>query len=291
MTTSSPEPNMDSGLGEEVVSSEQAHAPVATEHPSKQHNAAQGSRAKRKKRNQQQFKKALTKMMTSFEKMFDDSDADISDSDDSLPARVHLRFDEASSRSQSLDRNSEVIDLRRPRRRGMSGDSYELTPRRDPEADLDLPHVSPRRNTLMEKAEPTAIHYRTELYEYMREGDLDRASFVESRTSSTPRQVIPFEAGLGNHLSSSSNYCFKVVHMYSIPYDRKRMRTTRRRTPSLDSIDDVDSTARPKSEFPRDHQVRPVKVTASLGSYLVIYSEVILSAIRSCVKSYPGLSR
>ena len=46
-----------------------------------------------------------------------------------------------------------------------------------------------------------------------------------------------------------------------------------------------------RSTYLKGCLARPISVTASIGSYVVIHSEVIMRAIHHCVKVYPGISK
>ncbi|KAK4939317.1 hypothetical protein LTR10_020406 [Elasticomyces elasticus] len=304
MATASTETPMDSGFGEgRVVADEEIRTPLTAEPASKQHDSAHNAREKRKERKQQQVKKALADMMASFQTVFEDSDADISDLDDPLAEADDLVDDAYTPRSD--DRPSQKRPMRRPERRELPDNSYQGAPRprieeddERIEMDENFQRVLSRKGTMIEEVKPSAIQYETELYEYQRapDGDVDEAVVVDITSSLAPRKVTRLGARSGTNRSSRNQYCFKVVHMFSVPYSNRRGRSfnkgspRRARSRSVDSMVENYVTAH-KRDYSRGRPARPVKVTAGLGNYLVIYSDVIMSAIRSRVKSYPGLSR
>jgi len=302
MATSSPEPHMELGFGEgNVAADEQTRTPLTAEPSSRQNDPARHSRAKRKKRKQQQFRKALTEMMASFQTVFEDSDADISDLDDPL---VEDDLGDDAYTPKSDNPGSQRRQVRRTERRELPG-SYEGPPKRRStendqrlETDENPYHVLGRKGTMIEEVKPSAIQYETELYEYQRvpDGDADEAVVVDITSSLAPRKVTRLGARSGTGTSSRHQYCFKVVHMFSVPHSNRRGRSTNLGSPRRARSRSIDSAVeeyRPthKRDYSRGRPAHPVKVTAGLGNYLVIYSDVIMSAIRSCVKSYPGLSR
>ncbi|KAI1626861.1 hypothetical protein EDD37DRAFT_676614 [Exophiala viscosa] len=308
MATPSTEPHMDSELGEaNVAADEQIHTQVTADPSSKQNDFARLSRAKRKKRKQQQFRKALAEMMASFQTVFEDSDADISDLDDPHAEGEELvddTYTPGSDDPASPKRQARRTDLYTEGRK-LHGNSYNGAPRRRSiendetiETGENLHHVLGRKGTMIEEVKPSAIQYETELYEYQRvpDGDADEAVVVDITSSLAPRKVTRLGARSGTDSSNRHQYCFKVVHMFSVPYSNRRGRSTNLRSPrrarsrSVDSVGEEYRTAH-KRDYSRGRPADSVKVTAGLGNYLVIYSDVIMSAIRSSVKSYPGLSR
>ncbi|KAK5254933.1 hypothetical protein LTR11_001693 [Exophiala xenobiotica] len=279
MSTPAAEPHMESSFVERsaTASNSQENARVLAEQDAepaepasptrKDNGTARRLRAARKKRNQQQLRKALTTMMESFQSMFDDSHADISDLDDDSDRAILQGSDIPQPDDEKPPyKVSDVSALARSmslsgahRRRGAIEDDIELC----------SPGPISRTGTALEEINPGPIEYGTELYEYKRSPDRDQEEpdRVNTVTTPAPTKVTKTGARFERDDMHQSGPVFKVVHMYAVP-TRANDRTY--------------SSGRP---------LRPVPVTASVGGYLVIYSDVIMSAIRSCVQSYPGLSR
>src|SRR5262249_48753297 len=127
---------------------------------------------------------------------------------------------------------------------------------------------------------------------------------VDVTTTPAPRKISRMGARAGYSGANEANCVFKVVNMYSIPsgYQKRRGNNfiserepypdyPRQRSPSIDSrrVDGLRGTG--GRNYPSGRPMHPVQVTAGLGNYLIIYSETIMAAIRSCVKVYPGISR
>lgn len=255
---------------------------------------------RKKKRKQQQFQRAFTSMMESFQSIFEDSDADISDLDDRDPRAREAAAEEAYSTPLSDD-NSESLSPSRDRAR--RSDYYQgSADGRSPDAREtdDRPQNGrlSRRPTVLEEVEPGPISFETELYEYSRSrgNDYDEPLMVGLTVTPAPHKISKLGTHAGSAGTNGEDHIFKVVSMYSVPRqetdrDRKLYQSSQRRSyPRRDSYDVEDANIVEKSTYRRGRPVRPISVTASVGSYLVIYSEVIMRAIRRCVRAYPGIS-
>jgi hypothetical protein len=198
------------------VLAEQAAVPVEPAPPTRKDNRiAQRSRAAQKKRNQQTFKKALTTMMESFQSMFDDSDADISDLDDDSDRAISQIFGSDTPQPDDEEPPYKVSDVLAPargrpltgayRRRGAIEDDSELRPLRP---------IS-RTGTLLEEINPGPIGYVTELYEYKRSPDeeLEEPDIVNTTTTPAPTKVTRTGARSGRDDMNQTGSVFKVVHM------------------------------------------------------------------------------
>lgn len=263
-------------------------------------------RTSRKRLKQQQFQRALASMMESFQGIFEDSDADMSDLDDDHPHTSQpLEGDAYSAPQSDDDSGSTPSPRRRPRRledRRLYADGPQpVTPYPDDPMEITdppPPGTLPRRGTILEEVEPGPISFETELYRYSRlEGnDHDEPSLIDISTTPAPRKISKVGANAGSAANNGKDHIFKVVSMYSIPGRESRHRDPYFiRRPRRNSLEEFHERSPGddfgRSSYPRGRPARPIPVTANVGSHLVIYSEVIMRAIRSCVKVWLGISR
>ena len=275
-------------------------------HPPASQRGTRRDRTSRKRLKQQQFQRALTSMMESFQGIFEDSDADISDLDDDHPhASGRLAGDAYSTPQSDNDSGSTSSPRRQSRRleyrRLDADDRQPVIPYSDNPIEIidqRAPGRLSRRGTVLEEVEPGPIGFEAELYEYSRiEGnDHDEPRLVEVSITSAPTKISKLGAHAGTTGNNGKDHIFKVVSMYSIPRkhnipsDPYMVRPSRRNSFSLDhGRNHRDEFG--NSRYPQGRPARPIPVTASVGSHLVIYSEVIMRAIRSCVKVWLGISR
>ncbi|KAJ9633333.1 hypothetical protein H2204_007050 [Knufia peltigerae] len=262
-----------------------------------------------KKRRQRQFKKALAAMMESLETMFDShSDADVSDLDEAGEEDPVHCFDLEYSPSHinKLPSSNEMSP-----HRGRSSPQGNAR-RRTIEDDTESRPLRPveRKGTLLEEVKSGPIGYETEFYEYTRspDGDAEEPNIVETMVTQAPAKISRTGARSGTDPGYQRGYIFKVVHMYAVPLTKEIERQVRRqyspprgylspppkprlRSRSRSATRYAIVSRSMGRNYSRGRPQRPFPVTASVGNYLVVYSDVIISAIRKSVQSYPGLSR
>lgn len=268
----------------------------------------------KKRKRQQQFKKALTAMMESLETMFDShSDADVSDLDEAGEEETIHALDPEHAPSHTNNLSSSTTMSPRRGRSSLQGSGRRRTIDDDTEPPRPLGPVS-RTDTLLEVVKPGPIGYETEFYEYTRspDGDAEEPNIVETMVTQAPAKTSRTGARSGAD-SGSHRWCiFKVVHMYAVPVTKEPERQVQRQyspqrrysPPPLPNSRIGLARSRSRSatrhaidsrwmgrNYSRGRPQRACPVTASMGNYVLIYSDVIISAIRNSVKSYPGLSR
>ncbi|KAK5055923.1 hypothetical protein LTR84_012473 [Exophiala bonariae] len=242
-------------------------------------------RLSRKKAKQKQFQRALASMLESFPGIFEESDADVSDLDDDHFFTDPAVVEEKSPESQS-DRGSASPPLReRQRVRYRRGDRARRSPSSRSRDSLDeiLKPLEPGRDhkSVSNETELGPIQYESELWNYARTTDKDYDIPTLIHTARTPAPLKVSKIGVHAKATETgdTNCIFKAVNMYAAP----KGSVARPWYPDRPNeyLDNQYSYGRPEE---------PAAVTASVGSYILIYSETIMRAIRSCVKVYPGLS-
>lgn len=238
-------------------------------------------RTSRKRVKQKQFQRALASMLESFPGIFEDSDADVSDFDDNYPHADEAGAGDPYSRSQS-DSGSASPSYRRsrrPRPRPGARDAISITSHGSDPIDIVEQRLSGKVTTLNE-ADMGPIEYETELWHYIRvpAKDFDEPELADTARTPAPLKVSRVGAHAKSTETTATDLVFKAVSMYAVPRD-----VNKRGILPKDPLG-----ARAPYTYGRPEE--PVVVNASMGAYLLIYSEVIMRAIRSCVKVYPGIS-
>lgn len=242
-------------------------------------------RTSRKRVKQKQFQRALASMLESFPGIFEDSDADVSDFDDN-----HSHADEAIARdpysrsqSDSGSASPPTNRSRRPKHRPGARDGLSVTSHDSVPIEI-IDHQQPgrlsRKGTLLTAADVGPIEYETELWNYIRvpAKDYDEPELADTARTPAPLKVSRVGAHAKSTDTTATDLVFKAISMYAIPRDVNAR-------PSMPK----DPLAA-HSPYTYGQPEEPVLVNASMGAYLLIYSEVIMRAIRSCVKVYPGIS-
>jgi len=158
-------------------------------------------------------------MMQSFQRILEDSDADISDLDDDKLQATEAAVRETYSNPRSGD-SSESSSPQRSRARrtksyqGSAGDRSPVTSLGDAHDAFDIedppqPRRLSRRSTVLEEVEPGPICFETELYEYSRAPDNDFDEPIVVGVTIAPAPVKISKLGIqrqGSHFQS----CFYV---------------------------------------------------------------------------------
>lgn len=240
----------------------------------------------RKRAKQKQFQRALASMLESFPGIFEESDADVSDLEpdqsnaDDAVAEPNDPDSQSDRSSASPIPRSRRLHFQRGSRDRLSDGS------RDGASIIDLDTRRPERitrtETIRDETELGPIHFESELWNYARspDKDYDVPTLIHTARTPAPLKVSKIGVHAKPTETSDTNCIFKAVSMYAAPKG-KGARPWYPENPTDFPVESQYSYGRPEE---------PVTVTASVGSYILIYSETIMRAVRSCVKVYPGLS-